>query len=115
MVNSIVTQTDANRLADFFNNILAWGSYIDLIEEGCIDKQIGKIKEEVAEYQAEIEECNYDEAAEELVDVLVTVLISAEQNNICIVDHLQKVVDKLVSRQDTGKIVDGTFRKAEDL
>ena len=115
MKNSIITNHDAYKLADFQNNILSWAEYINLIEEGCIDKQISKIKEEVNEYQEAIESCKMEEAGCELVDILVTCIVSAEQNGIKITDYMPLVVDKLISRQDTGRIVDGQFIKKEDL
>ena len=115
MKNSINDTNEAYQLAGFQNAILAWAAYINLIEEGDIHKQIGKIKEEVNEYEEAIKNGDLEHAAEELVDIQVTCIVSAEQNGIKIIDHLQKVVDKLVSRQDTGRIVDGSFIKSEDL
>ncbi len=115
MINTVSTTQDARKLADFQNGVIFWADYIDLIEEGCIDKQISKIKEEVDEYQEAIENCDFDHAGEELADIFVTCIVSAEQNNIKLIDFLQPVIDKLVSRQDTGKIVDGQFYKKEDL
>ncbi len=115
MINTITTNHEAYTLADFQNNVLTWAEYIDLIEEGCIDKQISKIKEEVGEYQEAIENCDFEHAGEELADIFVTCIVSAEQNNIKLIDYLPLVIDKLVSRQDTGKIIDGQFIKKEDL
>ena len=115
MLNSVTTNHEAHKLADFQNDILAWAAYINLIEEGDVDKQICKIKEEVDEYQEAIEARDFYHAGEELADILVTCIVSAEQNNIRITDYLSLVVDKLVSRQDTGRIVNGTFVKKEDL
>ena len=50
MLNSINSQQDCYRLGDFQNSILAWGSYINLIEGGDKLKQILKIAEELEEY-----------------------------------------------------------------
>ncbi len=115
MENSIRSTKEAQQLGDFFNNILVWGEYIDLIKEGSPVPQINKIKEEVDEYEDAVFLGDKNHAAEEAVDILVTVIISAEQNGIRLVDHLDTVVKKLQSRQDTGKMVNGSFIKKEDL
>jgi len=115
MINTITSYSDAEQLADFQNGVLAWADYIDLIEEGCIDKQIGKIKEEVNEYQEAIKAGDFEHAGEELADIFVTCIVSAEQNNIKLIDYLHPVIKKLISRQDTGRIIDGSFIKSEDL
>ena len=115
MINSINSTEECFKLGDFQNSILAWADYIGLIKEGCKDKQVDKIQEELNEYKEALKSGNLHDAGCEIVDVLVTCIISAEQQGIKLTDYMPIVFDKLQSRQDSGKIINGSFIKAEDL
>ena len=100
---------------DFQNGVLEWAEYIDLLKEGDPIKQLSKMQEELDEYKEAVVSGDKDHAAEELIDLFVTGVVSAEQNGLCIIDKLESVLNKLNSRKDTGKMVNGIFVKKEDL
>ena len=115
MINVILESFEQEMMGDFQNDVLVWANHINLIKGGDNLKQIDKIQEELDEYREAIENDDYCHACEELIDVFVTLIVSAEQNGIKIINHLGPVIKKLQSRQDSGRMVDGLFYKAEDL
>ena len=106
---------DGLEWVDFQNGVLDWAKYINLIEGGNPLKQIDKMQEELNEYREAVESGDKEHATEELIDLFVTGIVSGEQNELDIINGLQSVLDKLNSRKDTGRMVDGIFVKSEDL
>src|SRR5699024_12140133 len=77
------------------------------------DKQFYKIIEEIGEVAGAKARGNLDEMQTELGDVLVTLIIYAQQQNIELYDCLNLAYNKILNRN--GKLVNGTFIKEEDL
>ena len=77
------------------------------------DKQFYKIIEEIGEVAGAKARGNLDEMQTELGDVLVTLIIYAQQHNIELYDCLDLAYNKILNRN--GKLVNGTFIKEEDL
>lgn len=75
--------------------------------------QLAKIMEELGEVAQAYTRNQREELKVELGDLLVTVIIFAQQNNINLEEALRKAYNKINGRN--GKMVDGLFIKEEDL
>lgn len=103
--------------------IIKWGKDRDLLHEENADKQFMKFVEEVFEFKTEMDNVlSYtdpyvDEAVErmklEMGDIIVTLIILCKQLDIDLFDCLNKAYKKISVR--TGKTINGTFVKSEDL
>ncbi|MDU5807030.1 MAG: MazG-like family protein [Peptoniphilus harei] len=103
--------------------IIKWADDKDLLHEENADKQFMKFVEEVFEFKTEMDnELSYtdpyvDEAVErmelEMGDIFVTLIILCEQLGINVIECLEKAYKKIEAR--TGKTINGTFVKSEDL
>lgn len=117
---------------------LLWARDKDLLHEENAEKQFMKFIEEVFEFKTELDayiyikndlDAEYDVMGEiysdehfyttfdnlelEMGDIFVTLIILAEQLNLDPVDCLEKAYKKIANR--TGKTINGTFVKEEDL
>ena len=113
--------------------VLDWAKDKDLLHEDIAEKQFSKFMEEVFEFRDEwllyVHEYNkidYGEADNEPVvteyrhgmklemgDIFVTLIILCDQLNLDPVDCLGRAYEKIKDR--TGKTINGTFVKSEDL
>lgn len=103
--------------------IIKWADDKDLLHEENADKQFMKFVEEVFEFKTEMDNVlSYtdpyvDEAVErmelEMGDIFVTLIILCEQLNLDPVDCLGRAYIKIEKR--SGKTINGTFVKSEDL
>lgn len=103
--------------------IIKWGKDRDLLHEENADKQFMKFVEEVFEFKTEMDNVlSYtdpyvDEAVErmklEMGDIIVTLIILCKQLDIDLFECLNKAYKKISAR--TGKTINGTFVKSEDL
>ena len=103
--------------------IIKWADDKDLLHEENADKQFMKFVEEVFEFKTEMDNVlSYtdpyvDEAVErielEMGDIFVTLIILCEQLNLDPVDCLGRAYVKIEKR--SGKTINGTFVKSEDL
>lgn len=75
--------------------------------------QLAKIMEELGEVAQAYTRNQREELKVELGDLLVTIIIFAQQNNINLEEALRKAYNKINGRN--GKMVDGLFIKEEDL
>src|SRR5699024_4259528 len=76
-------------------------------------KQALKILEEMGETASSFLKGKHDELIDGIGDVLVTVIIFAQQNGLSAEDCLQVAYDAIKNRQ--GKMIDATFVKESDL
>lgn len=69
--------------------------------------------EEVGEVASALARGQHTELKDGIGDVVVTLIILAQQNGLTIEDCLQTAYDVISKR--TGKMIDGVFVKSEDL
>lgn len=106
------------------NLVEEWGQDKDLIHRKNAPKQFLKMIEEVFEFKSEmdlVERTEHDKLREiytdrmklEMGDIIVTLIILCKQLDIDLFDCLNKAYRKISVR--TGKTINGTFVKSEDL
>lgn len=104
--------------------VINWGKDRDLIHRKNAPKQFLKFIEEVFEFKAEmdlVERTEHEKLREiytdrmklEMGDIIVTLIILCKQLDIDLFDCLEKAYKKISIR--TGKTINGTFIKSEDL
>lgn len=76
-------------------------------------KQFLKVVEEVGEVASALARGQRDELRDGIGDVIVTLIILAQQNDMDTYECLNTAYDEIKGR--TGKMVDGVFVKSEDL
>ena len=101
-------------------DVLQWSVDKGICEKANLRTQWEKMSEEVEEVKEAIEihavNMSYKSAEElslEIGDVMVTSIILAQLHGIQPQDCLQMAYDKISKR--TGKMINGTFVKSEDL
>lgn len=77
------------------------------------NKQFLKIVEELGEVSGAYARGNIEEMKKELGDVLVTLIIFAQQNQLDLKECLELAYNKILYRK--GKMINGVFIKEEDL
>ena len=101
-----------NLVNELIGNIEQWS-----IDRGLNNsdptKQALKILEEMGETASAFLKGKHDELIDGIGDVLVTVIIFAQQNGLTVEECLQSAYDEIKNRQ--GKLIDGTFVKESDL
>ena len=101
-----------NLVNELIRNIEQWS-----IDRGLNNsdptKQALKILEEMGETASSFLKGKHDELIDGIGDVLVTVIIFAQQNGLTVEECLQSAYDEIKNRQ--GKLIDGTFVKESDL
>jgi NTP pyrophosphatase (non-canonical NTP hydrolase) len=100
-------------MIDLVNNVIAWADDKDLLKPENSLKQFTKVVEEVGEVAAALARNDKDELKDGIGDVIVTLIILAEQQGLAVGDCLQAAWDEIKNRK--GKTVNGTFIKSEDL
>lgn len=76
-------------------------------------KQFLKVVEEVGEVAAALARNDMDALQDGIGDVVVTLIILAQQNDMDLYECLNTAYDEIKGR--TGKMVDGVFIKSSDL
>lgn len=76
-------------------------------------KQMLKVVEETGEVAAALARNNKDDLRDGIGDVVVTLIILAQQNDMDIFECLNTAYDEIKER--TGQMVDGVFVKSDDL
>lgn len=76
-------------------------------------KQFLKVTEEVGEVASALARNNREMLKDGIGDVIVTLIILAQQQGLTVEDCLAFAYDEIKNR--TGKMVDGVFVKASDL
>ncbi|MDU5377352.1 MazG-like family protein [Peptoniphilus lacydonensis] len=104
--------------------IIKWAKDKDLLHRKNAEKQFMKFIEEVFEFKSEfdlVERTDHDKLREiyiqrmilEMGDIIVTLIILCKQIDIDPIICLEKAYKKIEAR--TGKTINGTFVKSEDL
>jgi NTP pyrophosphatase (non-canonical NTP hydrolase) len=93
-------------------NVVQWADDKGLLEYENAPKQMLKVVEELGELCGAIAKGKRAEEIDAFGDVLVTLIILAEQRNVSLVNALEVAYDEIKGR--TGKKVDGVFIK-DDL
>lgn len=76
-------------------------------------KQMLKVVEEVGEVASALAKNKPNELKDGIGDVVVTLVILAQQNGLTLEECTQTAYDVIAGR--TGKMIDGVFVKSEDL
>ena len=90
-----------------------WWSRDRDLHKGNSDKQLLKLFEEAGEVAEAYNKGYADELKIELGDVLVTLIVFAQQQDIDLHECLELAYDKIANRK--GELVDGVYIKQEDL
>lgn len=99
--------------------VLEWADDKDLLHEENAEKQFMKFIEEVFEFKSEMdllemcEAVNLPDTKLEMGDIFVTLIILCEDLRIDPIVCLEMAYEKISKR--TGKTINGTFVKSEDL
>ena len=83
------------------------------LHEADSSKQFTKVVEEVGEVAAALARSNEDMLRDGIGDVVVTLIILAQQNDMTLEECLQYAYDEIKDRK--GKTINGTFIKQADL
>lgn len=76
-------------------------------------KQFLKVTEEIGEVAAALARNDIEELKDGIGDVIVTLIILAQQNDMTVEGCLNVAYEEIADRK--GKIIDGVFVKEEDL
>ena len=101
-----------NLVNELIKNIEQW-SIDRKLNNSDPNKQALKILEELGETASALLKDKRNELIDGIGDVLVTVIIFAQQNGLSAKDCLQVAYDEIKNRQ--GKMIDDTFVKESDL
>lgn len=98
---------------DLITKVIGWADDKDLLKPENSLKQFTKVVEETGEVAAALARNNKDNLKDGIGDVVVTLIILAEQNGITLHECLETAWDEIKDR--TGKTVNGAFVKSADL
>lgn len=99
-------------MKELINLIEQWSANKGL-NDADSSKQFLKVSEEVGEVAAALARGDQDALRDGIGDVVVTLIILAQQNNTSIQECLSIAYDEIKDRK--GKMVDGVFVKESDL
>lgn len=100
-----------NKFEDLQEKIIDWADDKGIFEKATPLTQLSKTMEEVQELHDAIVDNNRDEIVDAIGDIIVTLIIQAEMNNLDPVECLESAYNVIAKR--TGKMVDGVFVKDE--
>ena len=89
--------------------VIAWASQKGIMERGTPEARAWKTVEETHELLQAIEKNDREEIIDALGDILVTIIIQAEMQNLDLIHCLGSAYN-VISRR-TGIMVDGQFKK----
>jgi NTP pyrophosphatase (non-canonical NTP hydrolase) len=89
--------------------VIAWAWQKGILHNGTPRAQAMKTWEETDELITAIENENREEIIDALGDILVTIIIQAEMQQVSLIDCLESAYNVISKR--TGKMVDGQFVK----
>jgi len=105
--------TKTSTMDELCMGVLAWADERGLIDKENAPKQMLKVMEEVGELAGAIAKQNETDTVDAIGDVLVTVIILAEQMGLSATECLGEAYNEIAGR--TGKTVNGVFIKDEGL
>ncbi|MRI65143.1 hypothetical protein GH885_02120 [Gracilibacillus thailandensis] len=94
------------------NKVEQWSEEKGL-DQADSSKQFLKVTEEVGEVAAALARSDKDALKDGIGDVLVTLIILAQQNDMTIDECLETAYNEIKDRK--GKLINGTFVKESDL
>lgn len=83
------------------------------LHEADSAKQYLKVSEETGEVAAALARNNMDDLRDGIGDVIVTLIILAQQNGMTLEECLSQAYSEIAGR--TGEMIDGVFVKSADL
>jgi NTP pyrophosphatase (non-canonical NTP hydrolase) len=89
--------------------VLAWAKQKGILDNGTPIDQASKTMEESTELMVAIATGNDVEIVDALGDILVTIIIQAEMQDLSLTDCLESAYNVISKR--SGKMVDGVFKK----
>jgi NTP pyrophosphatase (non-canonical NTP hydrolase) len=89
--------------------VIAWGRSKNLLHDDIKSNQIIKINEEVGELCRAYLKNDRDDMKDAYGDILVTLILSAYQNNFELVECLESAYNVIKDRK--GKLINNTFIK----
>lgn len=89
--------------------VIAWAEQKGILERGTPEAQAWKTVEETHELLQAIEKNDREEIIDALGDILVTIIIQAEMQNLDLIHCLGSAYNVIYKR--TGIMVDGQFKK----
>ena len=89
--------------------VVEWAEEKGILENGTVEKQALKTLEECGELVLAVGQKNIYEIKDAIGDILVTLIIQAEMQNVSLEDCLQQAYDVISKRK--GKMINGTFVK----
>lgn len=90
-------------------NVRLWASAKGILTNGTVEKQALKTLEECGELVLAVGQNNKDEIIDSIGDILVTLIIQCEMQDLRLEDCLESAYNVISKR--TGKMVNGTFIK----
>jgi NTP pyrophosphatase (non-canonical NTP hydrolase) len=106
-----MVNTKTSTMDDLSMAVLAWADERGLIDKENAPKQMLKVMEEVGELAGAMAKRNEEDTIDAIGDVLVTVIILAEQMGLSATKCLGEAYNEIAER--TGETVDGVFIKDE--
>lgn len=97
---------------ELINQVEQWSKDKGL-DKAESSKQMLKVVEETGEVASALARGNQDMLRDGIGDIVVTLIILAQQNDMDLYECLNTAYDEIKGRQ--GKMVDGVFVKNEDL
>jgi len=105
--------TDINKNMRSYNElealVITWAHQKGILDNGTPRAQAGKTMEEVGELLDAIDTNNRIEIEDALGDILVTIIIQAEMQQMSLIDCLESAYNIIAKR--TGVMKDGQFHK----
>jgi NTP pyrophosphatase (non-canonical NTP hydrolase) len=89
--------------------VLAWAKQKGILDNGTPIAQASKTMEESTELMVAIATGNDVEIVDALGDILVTIIIQAEMQDLSLTDCLESAYNVISKR--SGKMIDGVFKK----
>jgi NTP pyrophosphatase (non-canonical NTP hydrolase) len=100
-------------MTNLITKVVMWADEKNLLKPENSLKQFTKVVEEVGEVAAALAREDKEELKDGIGDVVVTLIILAEQQGLTLTECLNAAYNEIKDR--TGKTVNGAFVKAEDL
>lgn len=98
-----------NTMEQLIQNIIEWAKAKGINKKENSLAQMAKVTEEVGELASALIKKNNDKLIDSIGDVIVTIVILAEQNGLNVKDCLEVAYNEIKDRK--GKTIDGTFIK----
>jgi len=98
-----------NNMKETIDKVIQWAADKDLLKKENSLAQMAKVTEEVGEIARAVLHKNESKLLDGLGDAMITLILLAEMNGLCIEDCLEAAWLEIADRK--GKTVDGTFIK----